>query len=94
MSPEQWEAQADIDTRADVYALGVMLYRLLVGALPFEWKDGDGWRPFLKNLSVNDPPTPSTRFASLGAGGEKSPNCDAPNPKNCAATSVGNSTGS
>ena len=71
MSPEQWEARADIDTRADVYALGVMLYQLLAGALPFEWKDEDGWRPFLKNLSVNDPPTPSTRFASLGAGGEE-----------------------
>jgi len=71
MSPEQWEAQADIDTRADVYALGVLLYQLLVGALPYEWKDEDGWRPFLRNLSVNDPPTPSARFASLGVGGEE-----------------------
>ncbi len=71
MSPEQWEAQADIDIRADVYALGVILYQLLVGALPYEWKDRDGWRPFLKNLSVNDAPTPSTRFASLRAGGEE-----------------------
>ncbi len=69
MSPEQWESQADIDTRADVYALGVILYQLLVGALPFDLKDGDGWRPFLKDMTLNDPPTPSTRFASLGSGG-------------------------
>jgi len=71
MSPEQWESQADIDTRADVYALGVILYQLLVGVLPFDWKDGDGWRPFLKEMSVNDPPAPSTRIASLGAEDER-----------------------
>jgi non-specific serine/threonine protein kinase/serine/threonine-protein kinase len=36
MSPEQWTGGGDIDTRADVYALGVLLYELLVGALPVD----------------------------------------------------------
>jgi len=36
MSPEQIQASANVDSRADIYALGVMTYQMLTGSLPFE----------------------------------------------------------
>jgi len=36
MAPEQWTGQRDVDRRADLYAMGAMLYELLTGSLPFE----------------------------------------------------------
>lgn len=69
MSPEQWEAgQTDIDTRSDIYSLGVMLYELLVGKLPVDAaqirRAGAG-ASFL--LRESQPPSPSTRVRSLGS---------------------------
>ncbi len=67
MSPEQMEGVDDIDIRTDVYALGVLLYELLVGQLPFDLpKQGNllAAHKLLESL----PQRPSDRIASLETG--------------------------
>jgi eukaryotic-like serine/threonine-protein kinase len=67
MSPEQVDtAGGDIDTRADIYSLGVLLYELLTGVLPFEPQAYRGWAFYAQHL-VREPLPPSARFAALTA---------------------------
>ncbi len=70
MSPEQaGMAEFDIDTRTDIYSLGVLLYELLAGAAPFDSAAlrRAGYAGIQRIICEEVPPRPSTKLRTLGA---------------------------